>query len=256
MGTPRSTVPALDRGLQILDLALSADHEISFSEITRELGVAKASASRLIKVLCQRGYLHKNPTTARYHPGQHLAAPSTVPDRLKRLAGPALHRLADLTGNTVLLLHWDGERCLCLERATSEDSLAMQSPGHIARNLFDGPWGWFMLASLAPTAQTTARIECGLDASCEAISQAGLARYAELGYVQHIDRERERRRVAAPLFDEHGNLVGCLGMGGTRYSLSDRMLNDQANALAEEARRISSALGWTGTTPSLHLSGG
>lgn len=250
---PPSPVPALDRGLRIIDLALDSGRELSFSEITATLGVAKASAARLLKVLCERGYLSKSPVSGRYHPGHRLQGGRSSTERLKRVAAPAIHRLADLTGNTLLLIAWDGRNAVCLDRATSEDALAMQSPGHVARNPFEGPWAWFFLASLPADEQRRRRREVGLEEARLRLMRRELRTWRERGWVGQLDRKRSRRRFGAPLLDGHGNVVGGIGMGGNQWSMPDDQLEDCGRALAEEARGCSRALGWTGSEPGIQL---
>ena len=249
----RSPVPALDRGLRIIDLALDSGRELSFSEITATMGVAKASAARLLRVLCERGYLSKSPATGRYHPGHRLLGGRSSTERLKRVAAPAIHRLADLTGNTVLLIAWDGRSAVCLDRATSEDAIAMQKPGHIAKNPFEGPWAWFFLASLPADEQRRRRREVGLEDGRLRLMRRELRTWNERGWVGQLDHKRTRRRVGAPLFDAHGNVVGGLGMGGNAWTMPDDHLEDCGRAVAEEARGCSHALGWDGGLPGLLL---
>jgi DNA-binding IclR family transcriptional regulator len=249
----RSAVPALERGLDLVDLILEAGRELAFTEILAHSGLAKASVARLLKVLCERGLVTKNPVSGHYRPGYRLQGGRSSADRLRRCASPTLHRLADLTDNTALLIAWDGRRAICLDRATSENALAMQGPGHVARNPFESAWAWFFLASLPAAEQRRRRREHAIDDRRLQLIHQQMQLWPEQGYVVQIDHDGFRRRLGAPLLDAHGNVIGGLGLGGNSWSMPDGEVDDCGRALGAEARLCSSALGWDGSSTGLLL---
>ncbi|WP_353194466.1 IclR family transcriptional regulator [Pusillimonas noertemannii] len=62
-------VPALDRGLQILRLFSTKRHSITFTDVSKELGLSRATAYRLLYTLTERGFLSYSEETKRYSPG-------------------------------------------------------------------------------------------------------------------------------------------------------------------------------------------
>lgn len=99
-------VRALSRGLQVLAL-FSVDHpEWSLADITRTMGLHKATAYRMTRTMEAEGFLIFSKTSGKYHLG-----PSVVPlsylaiahTELEKMGKPFLERIAAKTGETANL---------------------------------------------------------------------------------------------------------------------------------------------------------
>src|SRR6476469_10172290 len=91
------SLQSVNRALTALELVADAG-ALGVSELGRQLGVHKATASRLAAVLAERGLLERDPLTARYRIGfglVRLAGAAMSGLDLVRLARPILETLAE-----------------------------------------------------------------------------------------------------------------------------------------------------------------
>ena len=91
------SLQSVNRALTALELVADAG-ELGVSELGRQLGVHKATASRLAAVLAERGLLERDPVTERYRIGfglVRLAGAAMSGLDLVRLARPILETLAE-----------------------------------------------------------------------------------------------------------------------------------------------------------------
>lgn len=100
------TAPALEKGLDILELLSSTDAGLSLSEIARDLGRSVSEIFRMLVVLQQRGYIAQNPGSDRYVLTTLLfevAHRTPLINRLTTAAGPLMRDLAHQTNQAVHL---------------------------------------------------------------------------------------------------------------------------------------------------------
>src|SRR3569833_2340337 len=99
-----ASVPALDRGLAILEAVANSRSGLTLSQLTRTLGLPKSSVFCLLVTLERAGYLRRNPITKRYGCEMKLvriASQALEGITLRDKARPVLRRLLDQTGLTV-----------------------------------------------------------------------------------------------------------------------------------------------------------
>lgn len=140
--------PALDRGLAILELVEGQADPLAFGVIVERLGLPTASATRLLKVLCRRGYLVREAAGGSYRGGPRLAAWGQAPplhERLRIAAEPVLQALALRTRHTAICLSWNGCFTRCVAKQLHERGLGMQRVGDIHHDLAHFPWHPWLL---------------------------------------------------------------------------------------------------------------
>jgi len=112
-----SVVQALQRGLRILQ-CFDCDHpEWGFVELSRQSGLPRATAFRLVKTLHAEGLISLNPSTGKYSLGPSIFQMAYVwisQAALARIATPHLERLTSFTGETVNLMVWNTDGALCV----------------------------------------------------------------------------------------------------------------------------------------------
>ena len=112
-----SVVQAMQRGLRILQ-CFDCDHpEWSLSELSRQSGLHKATAFRLVKTLEAEGLISLNVKTGKYSLGPSIFQMAYVwisQAALARVATPHLERLTSFTGETVNLMVWNTDGALCV----------------------------------------------------------------------------------------------------------------------------------------------
>ena len=99
-----ASVPALDRGLAILEAIAKTKSGLTLSQLTRTLQLPKSSVFCLLITLERAGYLRRNPVTKRYGCEMKLvriASQALEGITLREKARPVLRRLLDQTGLTV-----------------------------------------------------------------------------------------------------------------------------------------------------------
>ncbi|MBU0638116.1 MAG: helix-turn-helix domain-containing protein, partial [Planctomycetes bacterium] len=143
--------PGLERGLDIIELIGAAPAPVRFNDIAQHLGVSHVSASRILRVLRDRGFVEKDAVSGRYKPGAKMTLVGLsipVVERLRREAAVLLPALMECTRSTILVIHWTGAHMHCIAKQTHPESIAMQPLGEIRTNLLDCPWGWLFYQSL------------------------------------------------------------------------------------------------------------
>ncbi len=212
---------ALDRGLYLLEL-LAKRGELSFGQLAEALGgMSRASLSRLLKSLIASGHVHKNPQSGHYGCGHRLAVFVAVktPERGEHLIaryGQLQDELSEKYDLTVILLERVLLTLINIRKVQTLSSPFMQEVGRINEEPSQ-PW-LRLLAAFTPEAKPL------LD---DAADRAAAEEIARQGYVFDDQTLRANfRRVGFPLFDEAGQIIGALGLGGSVLQITDAGLPD------------------------------
>jgi DNA-binding IclR family transcriptional regulator len=120
----------VDRVVDILETFATVGPELGVSDVSRALGLKKATAHRLLASLLRRGLVAQDPATRRYRLGMKLwelgsLATSQLDwvDRVK----PFLQHLTDVTGETSHLAVLNDGQVLYVDKVESTRSLRMPS---------------------------------------------------------------------------------------------------------------------------------
>jgi IclR family transcriptional regulator, KDG regulon repressor len=243
---------SLNSSLDVLEAMSEAGPNVGVSELSRTLGLSKATVHVILTNLCARGYAVKDPATARYGLGLKAWEVGTVAIdslELPAVARPQLRALADRTGETSHLAVYAQGDALYLDKVASLNPVQAytriggRAPAHCVAT------GKALLAH-----QTSAEIDrlCGL----------GLRRFTPLTITtaeklrEELDAIRsngvainrgewrlEVVGVAAAIRDHRGEVVAAVGLSGPGYRFSV----ERATALAPDVRvaadAVSSGLG-------------
>jgi DNA-binding IclR family transcriptional regulator len=238
-------VPALRKGLRILEMAVE-EGGVRFSRVQEAFGFQKASAARFLNELVELEYLAKKETSGRYRIGPRvgrLAPYVPLRDRMCRVSAEPMRVLADSTGNTVLLIHWDGARTQALAKEMRSESVVMQEVGSVRADLLFYPWGWLFFWTLPREEQEAQRRDAGKPAAWFRRIEKERRALPGKGYVFEDEGGRAGfSRLAAPITLPDGEIVGALAMGGTPVGLSRRRVGPCGRQLADAAREIAEAL--------------
>jgi DNA-binding IclR family transcriptional regulator len=91
------SVPALEKGFDIVELLVTAPDGLTSTEIAQRLGRSLSEIFRSVVVMERRGWLHKNPESDRYSVSYNVlerAFRATPAQSLGMLAAPVMYRLA------------------------------------------------------------------------------------------------------------------------------------------------------------------
>jgi IclR family transcriptional regulator, acetate operon repressor len=250
---PRSTLQVLERTLAILALFTRERHEWTTTEASRESGLPIPTVHRIMATLCQHGFLVRDPVTKRFRLGWaavDLGERALAAVDLRRLAMPALARLATATGETALLSIVNDRRdcAVCLERVESAMALRLSiEPGREVP-LHAGASQKVILAFL-PEEEREAVLARPLEKLCRAtITDAAFLR-------DHLDGVRSRGwaisfeennlgvwGVALPILNPEGRSVASIGLAGPTARFHRHELATSVRELRLATLEVSSAL--------------
>ena len=118
---PEYSVPALDKGLDILEALAAAASPLPLSEIARAVGQTPSAVFRLLSRLESRQYVTRDPVLKQYSLSLKLLELShTYPpiEHLTRVSGPFMRELADSSRESVHLSVLNHARLVVLMEAS------------------------------------------------------------------------------------------------------------------------------------------
>ncbi len=254
-GERRESVRALERGLGVLQYLAgpNAARGVSLTELSRDCGLHKSTAHRLLDTMKQLGFVRQDTDNERYLLGYMVltvAAQLLTGVDLREIASSVLWDLAAETGHTVHLATWDRGHVMYIDKVETGDwvrsttNVGMRNPAHCTGS------GKAMLAYLPEVAlqETLAK---GLPSfspytiTSEADLRSALCEVRSRGYAVD-DREiyDNTRGVAAPIFDYRGRVAGALSIGSPATVLSLERAEALAPRIVEAANSISRRLGY------------
>jgi DNA-binding IclR family transcriptional regulator len=249
----RNTVQSLERGLGVLEAVSAANGPVGITGLSRQLGLAKGSVSRLVATLVKLNFLVRDPETRKYQLGLklwELGSRSITRLDIRGVARPVMEELHQATGETVHLTVLSSEgRMVFLDKLDSTMSirpnvqLGAHLPVHCVAN------GKAMLAFL-PENQVAAILANKLQRyTATTITRKGdlmatVEGIRETGYAVNAGEYRaDVSGVAAAICNHTNYAVAALGISLP----SSRMTGAQARKLgvlvAEKAGEISTRLG-------------
>jgi DNA-binding IclR family transcriptional regulator len=119
------SVPALVRGLAILERIAKSRRGLTFAQITRHFGFPKSSVHTLLLTLEREGYVQRHGESGRYMTGMKLVSVASVTIDgviLREKAAPLLHSLAAESGLTAHLAILDRDEVAVVGK--------VEPPGH------------------------------------------------------------------------------------------------------------------------------
>lgn len=243
------SAPALEKGLDILELLSTEENGLSQAEIARMLDRSVSEIFRMLVVLQERGYVAQDPDTDRYGLTTLLfeVAHRTPPiKRLSALAGPSMRKLARATGQSVHLTVLSGDAVLVVAQVdpVANNILSVRLGARI--ELWRASSGRVILAHLPDEelAETLARYPLP-----EGVSEAALrAEFAEIrrkGYeVTDSFVLRGIVNIAVPVFGHTGQVVAGMTIPHLKRYHDTITVTDCLSALQETAESLSRSLGF------------
>lgn len=234
----QGSVRALIRALRILKRFDSERPSWSLAELSRGVGLHKATTRRLVKSLEAEGFLEADPDSGEFRLGLALLPLTYLArsqDHLVHVAHPHLQRLAEASGETVTLSIWTDAGILLIDHVmTNLYFKPSLTPGRTSSE-YGTTHSKILLAygtsdRLARMSLTTSNQPVTL-AEVERIHDE-LKTVRESGIAFDIERVRGVCAVAAPVRDGSGDVVACLSL----VVPSDRFGTDRRDVLATSVR--------------------
>lgn len=242
---------SLERGFQILEYLDSSPSGRAVSEVARATGLHRATAHRLLEVLCGLGYAYKA-DDRRYWIGYAMHVfghPASVVARMSHHAHPYLVKLAHEVNETVNLGFLDGIQAVVVDRVSTERSHRsdVQVGGYFDAHATS--LGKALLSMRTPEAVQANYKATRMNAytGSTITDLPGLMReLAEIRKVGFAINKEERspgiRSVAVPLINPHGRAMFAISVTGPRARLDDARIPRIGARLIEVARTITAQL--------------
>ncbi len=259
-GPKTQSVPALERGLLILEFLAQSRRGVTLSQLTRKLQLPRSTGHALLLTYQRTGYVQRCEKTGRYCLGFRLQALANLAlggTSLRTQSAPYLRQLMMDTGLAVHLAVMEDGEAIVIDR--------IEAPGtpHLATwvgkrmGLHCTALGKALISELPP------------DVLDELISKQGLMRHNEntiasrralrvacenvqrLGYA--IDDEEEEigvRCIGAPVRNSAGEVVAAISISGTKAQLEN--ISARAAQVMSTAAALSRQIGIVSEERQLH----
>jgi DNA-binding IclR family transcriptional regulator len=126
--TPKYRAPALDKGLDILELLAGAKRPLSIAEISEGVGRSRGEIFRMLQVLEERDYIARGEGDVGYSVTPRLFRLGMEQPPVKspiEAALPVMHRLADTSGQACHLVVPSGEQIVVVARVDPPGEVAL-----------------------------------------------------------------------------------------------------------------------------------
>jgi DNA-binding IclR family transcriptional regulator len=260
--TKTPSVPALQRGLAILERIANSRRGLTFAQLARFFDFPKSSVHTLVLTLEREGYLQRDDATGRYMTGRklvHIAGMTLDGLVVRERAAPLLRTLVADTGMTAHLAVLDRHEVTVVAKVDRPGVHRIATWVGKRMDVHCTSLGKCLVAHL-PDEQVDRLInDRGLlrhnehtIVSPERLKQE-LARTRALGYA--VDDEEEElggRCVGAPVWDRDGRVVAAVSVaGGIDQITADTLATIAAQVMAA-AMAISKELGYRAEGDAAH----
>ena len=250
----RYLVPALARGLALLECFGSGREELSLVELARGIGMTRSAAYRLVYTLAELGFLARNPERKSYRLGPRvlsLGFAYLASQELAEIARPHLEALRDRTNCSAHLSVLDGTEIVYIARyadkkaLTSRISVGTRFPAHATS------MGRAILAQLPAdevrrrfAGRALARFSAATPTTLKALLATLDADRARGYIVSRSNFEAGIASVAAPLHDAEGAVVGAINISTPESTVTaDALETAIKDQVVHAAKTISEWLG-------------
>jgi DNA-binding IclR family transcriptional regulator len=248
-------VQSVDRAVTILEI-LARDGEAGVTEVARELGVHKSTASRLLAALDRRELVTQDVVRGRYRLGVGLVRLAGAAGRgldLVQESRPVCRALAQEVGETVNLAILSGRDALYLDQVAGPAALSPHNWAGQRIPLHATSDGKVLLAYL-PEAELADCLAPPLARFTERTITAAadfpslLAEVRRHGYATAVEElEAGLTAVAAPVRNAEGAVIASISASGPTFRIPADRIPGLASAVRRAAAEVSRRLGSTGT---------
>jgi DNA-binding IclR family transcriptional regulator len=249
------SAPALEKGMDIIELLADAESGLSVTEISQRLKRGMSELFRIIVVMEQRRWLQKDPETSRYSVTYHmlkLAHRGTPAQSLTSAAAPVMQDLSTRINHSCHLVVRSGTQGLVIFRQENQERHANLSVrlGAVIE-LVSSCSGQVLLAHLDPSERDPLlRSIPRMRGVARSKLEASLDKIRKRGYEIHPSPiSAGVTDISCPIRGFEGKVIAALTIPYLHvYDKSLPTSVDETRRLLEEAtRRISRSLGWSRT---------
>ncbi|KLJ00542.1 IclR family transcriptional regulator [Luteimonas sp. FCS-9] len=248
-----ASLPTAIVSLQVIEALANAPQGLGVTQLSQQLGMPKARAHRHLRALRDHGYLLQDPVTNQYRVGWqlYLLGKACVGRfDLMTLARPALERLRDAVGQTVVIASYAEQAVAVIDflRGTSPLEITLRPGSRFSHHA--SAQGKLVLA-YGPATLREQYLARPLEAETPRTITAPQALRDELDRVRRrgwSDAPEELftgiNALAAPLLQAGGALFGTLAIVGSIHYLPAEPDPAHVEALRRTAAELSAMMGY------------
>jgi len=223
-------VRSVERCIDILDLLVAQDREMTLSELATAIGAPKSTTLTVVRTLLGRGLVAYDARSRLYRVGLGFTrfAKAQVEVDLRDIAIPHLRRLVEETSETVTLAMTDGRAVYYLCRIMGSHPLQYAIPVGSPRPMHATAAGKALLAHFRPEQLREYFEKCELlELTRKTITdrsalEAHLETCRRRGYATaEGETSLDVFGLAVPIFDPKGEAVAAVNLGGPLTRLKD-----------------------------------
>lgn len=249
---PNNAVSSIGKAIAVL-FSFAERSPQGIREIARRIRVPVSTVYRLVRMLRAEGLIHQDPTTQKYYLGLRLLELQEPVFRqldIAQAARPHMMTLAGKYHETVQLTLRREFRAVTVEVVESREPLRFAPPRGGSVPLHCGAQAKAILAFLPrPEIDRYIRKSALRAFTCFTIRDGGVL-VAEVLRIQRVGYARSSQElylgaagVAAPVFDQTGNVIASYGVSGPLHRLRGKRMQAVAADVVRDARLISKELG-------------
>ncbi len=247
------SVPALERGLAVLEVVAQSRSGLTFSQIARQLPYPKSSVHCLLLTFERTGYLWRSEATGRYMCGPkltHIANSAMQGVVLREKAAPLLRALLDRTNLTVHMAILESGTAVLIAKVERIGSRRVSTWVGKRIDVHCTSLGKCLIAYISEAELVSIVQQHGLlrhnentICSLPRLKQE-LATIRQRGWA--MDDEEEEigiRCIGAPVLDADGNAVAAISVSGTTGDIHLGTADSLAQEVRQTALELSRELG-------------
>lgn len=248
------TIPMLGKGFEVIEMLASFPKGVTMQDIILRLNQPKTSVYRLLNSLLQMGYICKNEESSTYYLSKkllRLGLAALGESNIVELSLPRMQQLRDSIRESVMLGIFMNNRVVLLEQVLGSHHFTFLLRPGTSFNLHASAPGKLFVA-FAPDNEREELIE-SIDyevfnkktISSPERMRKEIRQVQKQGYAVDLEEEMDGVHcVAAPIFNQFGNVVATLWTSGPSGRLPQRMFPSVAEELKQATADISVSLGY------------
>ncbi|WMJ78638.1 MULTISPECIES: IclR family transcriptional regulator [unclassified Sedimentibacter] len=244
-------VRAVERALSILKCFNSNRKEISLLEISEIMSLNKSTVYRLLVNLKNAGFVDTT-IDGKYIIGNEIVRLANIrqnDDFLIKGSYSIMESLAQLSGETIILVKYDNCRVICLDKIESTNALKITSEIGVNLPMMKGATGKSIAAFLT-------------DAELEKCVNFQQREFKEQYYLPKLKNDFKQIRkngyalttseiddgvtaFAVPILGHDGHVLGSISIAGPDFRFNEKIINSFKHKAIEEIGNLSKKMGYS-----------
>ncbi|SDN06855.1 transcriptional regulator, IclR family [Fictibacillus solisalsi] len=241
-------IRTLQRSIDILECFTYEQPELTLTEISKKIELAKSTTTRLLATLEQNGLVQKDGNTLKYRLGKKLYFWGQIAEKtieIKETAKPFMEKLRDDTRETVTLYLLEGHQRVCVQRFGSKHSVQ-----HIVKvgeqlPLWAGAGGKAILAFQDEDFIERELTSVPGEQGEKLINELAVIRQTHSSY-SFDERGIGVSGAAAPVFNVKGEVKASIGISGPSIRFTPDIVETYQEMVKDVALEVSNELGYQG----------